>query len=112
MNGCLMHRYGWRRCWMPACEATSGDPAVLIQRQQFDRPLLQGELAAERQQHAALVASLQDVVAGLQSSGDAEQLLRQHLTELAERVAVLTAAQVRWLMVSWQGAPCMHDGNE
>lgn len=34
------------------------------------------------------------MAAGLQSSGDAEGQLRYRLAELAERVAVLTAAQV------------------
>ena len=57
---------------------------------------LQGALEEEWRQHASLAASLQDMVAGAQTSGDAERQLRLQLVELAERVAVLTAAQVGW----------------
>ncbi|PRW61371.1 leucine-rich repeat containing [Chlorella sorokiniana] len=53
----------------------------------------EGALREERQRHASLAASVQDVTAGLHSSGNAEQQLRAQLTELAEHVAVLTAAQ-------------------
>ena len=56
---------------------------------------MQAALEEERQEHARIVASLQDMAAGLRSSGDAEQQLRSQLAELAERVAVLTASQVR-----------------
>ena len=53
----------------------------------------QGALAQERGEHAQLVGSLQAMAAGLQSS-PAEAQLRSELVRLAERVAVLTAAQV------------------
>jgi hypothetical protein len=56
--------------------------------------LPQATLEHEQQQHASLVAGLQETVAVLQSSDDAEGHLRGQLIELAERVAVLTAAQV------------------
>lgn len=56
--------------------------------------LPQAALEQEQQQHASLVAGLQETAAVLQSSDDAEGRLRGQLVELAERVAVLTAAQV------------------
>lgn len=55
---------------------------------------MQGVLEQERQEHAQLAASLQAMVACLQSSGDAEATLRSQLIQLAEKVAVLTASQV------------------
>lgn len=58
------------------------------------RFILQTALREEQQQHASLAASLQDMAAGLHSSGDAEGQLRAQLMQLAEHVAVLTAAQV------------------
>ena len=55
---------------------------------------MQGVLAREREEHAHLVSSLRAMIASLQSSGDTESQLRSQLISLAEKVAVLTAAQV------------------
>ena len=55
---------------------------------------LQGVLVRERDEHAHLVSSLRAMIASLQSSGDTESQLRSQLITLAEKVAVLTAAQV------------------
>lgn len=60
----------------------------------MSRPM-QGALEQERCEHAQLAASLQAMASGLQSSGDAEGQLRSQMIQLAEKVAVLTAAQVR-----------------
>jgi hypothetical protein len=54
----------------------------------------QGALSQERAEHAQLVASLRAMIGSLQSSGDTETQLRSQLISLAEKVAVLTAAQV------------------
>lgn len=55
---------------------------------------LQGLLGKERQEHAQLVTSLQAMITGLQSAGGTEANLRSQLIQLAEQVAMLTAAQV------------------
>ena len=60
---------------------------------------VQASLEQERQQRASLAAGMAEVASGLQSSGDAEGQLRARLAELAERVAVLTAAQVGWRLM-------------
>lgn len=62
----------------------------------------QSALEDEQRQHASLAASLQELVSSLQSSGGAEETLRAQLPELAERVAVLTAAQVGVGLGWWQ----------
>ena len=62
----------------------------------------QSALEDEQRQHASLAASLQELVSSLQSSGGAEETLRAQLAELAERVAVLTAAQVGVGLGWWQ----------
>ncbi|GAB4814836.1 hypothetical protein N2152v2_001882 [Parachlorella kessleri] len=60
-------------------------------RQEVDNA--KGVLAREREEHAHLVSSLRAMIASLQSSGDTESQLRSQLISLAEKVAVLTAAQ-------------------
>lgn len=50
-------------------------------------------MAQQQQQHDAMAARLQGLAASVESSGGAEELMRSQLRELAEQVAVMTAAQ-------------------